>query len=133
VAAMNDTPEAEQIDEIRPVGQTQPLNGLPPYGSASSLQSSALDGECPGCGEPGLPHRPEYCPGRKHSAEMVEALVLAAHRFEVAAADEIDRLLDLLPERPHPVCPGDPCEFCAATGELHDAIADITDPGWRTA
>ena len=67
----------------------------------------------------------------KRLRSAVDALAEAARTFELVSHEEIERLLSMMPERPDPVCPSDPCTYCTAGDELQSAILDATDPGWR--
>lgn len=49
----------------------------------------------------------------------------ASKEFIFASEDEIERLLQMLPDRPHPVCPSDPCPYCTAAENLQIAMIDL--------
>jgi hypothetical protein len=64
------------------------------------------------------------------ASEIITAIAKVkklATEYQFAVDDEIERLLALLPTRPDPVCPSDPCPYCTAAVELSCAIIDLQD------
>lgn len=58
--------------------------------------------------------------------DTIRELVRAARAFELAACDELDRLIPNS-DPTTPRCPSDPCPFCTAGTELQSAYMDVED------